>query len=141
MFSGVGLIRARTIKNQTFYLNEFIKNIENKDDDIFPKEYQGLEKACEIFDMILYGAGCFKKKYMHSNAISMDDYHSLFELARVNGLLEDVKDINGLRKKFVGYKRVIRDIKRNKKIPQENKEVYEDMKNFLIGYYNVLCFN
>lgn len=136
-FSEEGLTRLQTIKNQTYYLNDLLNEIEKGNEDI-SYEIDYLKKANNLFDMILYGAGFFKKKYNHDNSISLNDYYGLFALAKDNGLFEDVKDMKGLRQKLLGYKIILRDIKKRKEIPQDNQEEYQSMKNFLIEYNKLL---
>lgn len=125
-----GLKHLRKVENKACFLSFLLIDIEDRMLKDF--EYDSLDEANQIFDMILYGAGYCEDKYMHDKSMELSDYCILSNHLKKN-LETNFETKESLKEEYNLYRSVLEDIKRDKKIPEEGSQgkVYQRMKHFL----------
>lgn len=138
MMTEEGLTRLKALENQAFYLFTLLDEIQEQE-EVLEQEYKYLDNASEIFDTILYGAGCFEEEYLHDNSMNLNDYYILFKYAK-NILGQDVNNPIELKKELDSYRNIIFKIKSDRNTPQVGPEnlIYNKAKTFFQKYHEVL---
>ena len=138
-FTKEGFQRIRTIGNHISELSNLFEEIEKKDIEIYPREYNYLEKGEEILNYILYGADINCVPIPNKN-LSLDDYCGIFEIAKYGGLINNIKHYDEFRKIFFEYKDILKQIRETKELPTNKKELqkYEKIRDFFSEYNKIL---